>query len=241
MAGRRVWWITGGVVAVVAAGAIGGPLVYAALEDDAPPARTVQVQPDAAASTATGSTGGSAPASSAPAADPAALDGSWTIAADSSAGYRVDEVLNGADVTVAGTTDQVTGGVVISGGDLADADVTVDVASITTDTARRDGYFRDNVMDVAAHPTATFSVTETADLPELTGTPVTVPVTGELTLAGVTRPVQTEISVVRTATGVDVSGAVPVTFGDYGIDAPNLGFVRGDDQGADEFFLRLTL
>jgi polyisoprenoid-binding protein YceI len=239
MAGRRVWWITGGVVAVVAAGAIGGPLVYAALEEDAAPARTVQVQPEATASTGSGSAS-AAPSSAAPSADPAALDGTWTIAADSSAGYRVDEVLNGADVTVAGTTGEVSGQVVITGGDLADADVTVDVASITTDTARRDSYFRDNVMDVAANPTATFSVTETADLPELTGTPVTVPVTGELTLAGVTQPVQTEISVVRTATGVDVSGAVPVTFGDYGIDPPNLGFVRVDDQGQVEFFLHLA-
>ena len=222
MPSRRAWWITGGAVAVVAAAAVGGPLVYAALEEDAPPAPTVQVQPsDAALVNDT--------------------DGTWTVAAGSSAGYRVHEVLNGADVTVAGTTDQVTGSVVITGGDLADADLTVDVASIATDSGQRDSYFRGNVMDVDAHPTATFAVTQPADLPELTGTPVTVPVTGELTLKGVTQQVQTEISVVRTGAGVDVSGSVPVSFGDYGIDAPNLGFVRVDDQGAVEFFLHLTL
>ena len=222
MPSRRAWWITGGAVAVVAAAAVGGPLVYAALEEDAPPAPTVQVQPSDAALVED-------------------ADGTWTVAAGSSAGYRVHEVLNGADVTVAGTTDQVTGSVVITGGDLADADLTVDVASITTDSGQRDSYFRGNVMDVDANPTATFAVTQPADLPELTGTPVTVPVTGELTLKGVTQQVQTEISVVRTGAGVDVSGSVPVTFGDYGIDAPNLGFVRVDDQGAVEFFLRLTL
>jgi polyisoprenoid-binding protein YceI len=222
MPSRRAWWITGGAVAVVGAAAIGGPLVYAALEEDAPPAPTVQVQPsDAALVNDT--------------------DGAWAVAAGSSAGYRVHEVLNGADVTVAGTTDQVTGTVVITGGDLADADVTVDVASIATDSRQRDSYFRGNVMDVDANPTATFAVTQPADLPELTGTPVTVPVTGELTLKGVTQQVQTEISVVRTGAGVDVSGSVPVTFGDYGIDAPNLGFVRVDDQGAVEFFLHLTM
>jgi polyisoprenoid-binding protein YceI len=144
-------------------------------------------------------------------------------------------------VTVAGTTDQVTGTVVITGGDLTDADVTVDVASVATDSGQRDSYFRGNVMDVDANPTATFAVTQVADLPELTGTPVTVPVTGELTLKGTTQQVQTELSVVRTGAGVDVSGSVPVAFGDYGIDAPNLGFVRVDDQGAVEFFLHLTL
>ena len=222
MPSRRTWWITGGAVAVVAAGAIGGPLVYAALEEDAPPAPTVQAQPEEVALTPD-------------------TDGTWTIAPSSTAGYRVDEVLNGADVTVAGVTDQVTGTVVVADGDLADADVIVDVASITTDSGRRDSYFRDNVMDVDANPTATFSVTEVADLPEVTGTPVTVPVTGELTLAGVTQQVQTEISVVRTAGGIDVSGSVPVAFDYYGIDPPNLGFVRVDDQGAVEFLLHLTL
>ena len=222
MPSRRTWWITGGAVAVLAGAAIGGPLVYAALEGDAPPAPTVQAQPSDAALVSD-------------------TDGTWTVAAGSSAGYRVHEVLNGADVTVAGTTDQVTGTVVITGGDLTDADVTVDVASIATDQSRRDSYFRSNVMDVDSIPTASFSVTQPADLPELTGTPVTVPVTGELTLHGETQQVRTELSVVRTGAGVDVSGSVPVAFGDYGIDAPNLGFVRVDDQGAVEFFLHLTL
>jgi polyisoprenoid-binding protein YceI len=231
MAGRRTWWVVGGVVAVVAAGAIGGPLVYAAVEEDAPPARTVQAQPSS-----------EAPSPSATAEVPSApdIDGTWTVAPGSSAGYRVDEVLNGADVTVAGTTDQVTGSVVIAEGDLAEGRVEVDVASITTDRAQRDAYFRDNVMDVATHPTATFAVTTPADLPELTGTPVTVPVAGELTLAGTTRPVQVDLSIVRTADGVDVSGSVPVTFADFGIDAPSLGFVRVEDQGAVELFLTLA-
>jgi polyisoprenoid-binding protein YceI len=231
MAGRRTWWVVGGVVAVVAAGAVGGPLVYAAVEEDAPPARTVQAQPSS-----------EAPPPSATADVPSApeVDGTWTVAPGSSAGYRVDEVLNGADVTVAGTTDQVTGSVVIAQGDLAEGRVEVDVASITTDRSQRDAYFRDNVMDVDTNPTATFAVTTPADLPELTGTPVTVPVAGELTLAGTTRPVQVDLSIVRTTDGVDVSGSVPVTFGDYGIDAPSLGFVRVEEQGAVELFLTLA-
>jgi polyisoprenoid-binding protein YceI len=221
MARRRTWWVAGGAVAVLAVGVVGGPLVYAALEEDAPPPPAVQAQPEDVQLTVE-------------------TDGSWQVAAGSSAGYRVHEVLNGADVTVAGTTDQVTGSVVIAGGDLADASVTVDVASIATDQAQRDAYFRDHVMDVESNPTAAFTVTDPADLPELTGTPVTVPVAGELTLAGTTRPVQAELAVVRTGGGVDVSGSVPVTFADYGIEAPSLGFVRVDDQGAVEFLLHLT-
>jgi hypothetical protein len=69
---------------------------------------------------------------------------------------------------------------------------------------------------------------------------VTVPVVGELTVKGVARGVRTELSVVRTPEGVDVSGSVPVTFADHGIDPPNLGFVRVEDAGAVELLLRLT-
>ena len=218
---RRTWWIVGGTVAVVAAGAVGGPLVYAALEEDAPPAATVQAQPEGAVLTP-------------------ATDGTWTVSDGSTAGYRVHEVLNGADVAVAGTTGKVTGSVVIGGGDLTSADVQVDVASIATDKAQRDSYFRDNVMHVDQNPTATFTVDQPVDVPELSGTPVTVPVPGTLTLAGKTQQVTPQLSVVRTGTGVDLSGSIPVTFGDYGIKAPSLGFVKVDDQGAVEFLLHLT-
>lgn len=217
----RIWWIVGGGLALLVLGLVAGPLVYAALEDDAPPARSVQAQPEGATLSAE-------------------TDGTWTIASGSSAGYRVDEVLNGADVTVAGTTDQVSGSVVVEGGSLTSAELTVDMASVATDNERRDSYFRGNVMEVAQYPTATFVVTGPVLLPELTGTPVTVPVTGELTIKGTTREVQAELSVVRTPDGVDVSGSVPMTFADHGVDPPNLGFVRVEDAGAVEFLLRLT-
>ncbi|HEY0125653.1 MAG TPA: YceI family protein, partial [Blastococcus sp.] len=58
--------------------------------------------------------------------------------------------------------------------------------------------------------------------------------------AGETRQVQVDLSVVRTPEGVDISGSIPVTFADYGIEAPDLGFVRVEDEGAIEFLLRLT-
>jgi polyisoprenoid-binding protein YceI len=219
---RRVWWIVGSVVAVLALGLGIGPLLYAALQEDAAAAPTVQAQPSGVELTAD-------------------TDGTWTVAPGSSAGYRVDEVLNGADVTVAGTTDQVTGSVVIDGGDLASADVSVDVGSIRTDSGQRDAYFRGNVMDVDTHPTGTFVVRGPVDLPELSGTPVTVPVSGDLTLRGTTRPVTADLSVVRTAEGVGVSGVVPVVFADFGITAPNLGFVRVEDRGQVEFLLELTM
>ena len=221
MPSRRTWIIAGSVAGVVVVGAVAGPLVYAALQPEAAPAATVQVQDSDAPLTQ-------------------ATDGTWTVGSGSSAGYRVDEVLNGADVTVVGTTDQVTGSLVVTGGDLASAEVDVDMASVATDSDRRDSYFRDNVIDVAANPTATFAVDQTVDLPELTGTPVTVPVAGELTVHGVTQQVTVDLSVVRTADGVQASGSIPVAFADYGITPPDLGFVSVEDTGSIEFFLSLA-
>jgi polyisoprenoid-binding protein YceI len=217
---RRAWILIT-VPVVLLLGLVLGPLVYAALRDDAAPAATVQAQPEDAELVAD-------------------TDGVWTVGDGSTAGYRVDEVLNGADVTVAGTTDRVTGSVEIDAGALTSADLTVDVASITTDSGRRDAYFRQNIMDVATHPTATFTVGEPVELPELTGTPVTVPVAGELTVTGRTRSVQVDLSAVRTPEGVDVSGSIPVAFADFGIEPPNLGFVSVEDRGSIEFLLHLT-
>jgi polyisoprenoid-binding protein YceI len=218
---RRRWWTLGSVLALLVVGLVAGPLIYAAVVDDAPPAATVRAQPEGAELSAV-------------------TDGTWTIAPGSAAGYRVDEVLNGADNTVAGTTDQVTGSVVVAENRLVGAEVTVDIASVATDNGRRDAYFRGNVMHVEEHPTAVFRVTGPTDLPELTGAPVTVLVTGGLTVTGTTRPVQVELAVVRTPQGVDVSGSIPVTFADYGIRAPSLGFVRVEDAGSVEFLLHLT-
>ena len=43
---RRAWGIAGVVTGVVVLGAVGGPLAYAALQEDAAPAATVQAQPE---------------------------------------------------------------------------------------------------------------------------------------------------------------------------------------------------
>jgi polyisoprenoid-binding protein YceI len=68
-----------------------------------------------------------------------------------------------------------------------------------------------------------------------------VPVTGDLTVGGATQPVRFELSVVRTSAGVDASGSIPLAVADFGIEAPDLGFVSVEDQGSVEFLLRLTI
>ena len=219
----------GSVVLLAAIAAIAGPVIYRDLVvGEALPAPTVS------------------PASSASSAGTdmaSALSSTWVVTDDSYAGYRVDEVLNGTDVTVVGRTEDVSGTLSVDPETLTleAATIEVDVASISSDSARRDGYFRDTTMRVSEYPTATFRLTEPVIAPSLpeNGQPQTVRATGELTLAGQTRPVTIELQAVLQGATSQVAGSVPITFADFGITAPSLGFVSVDPTGVIEFSLQL--
>ena len=173
--------------------------------------------------------------------DTSDLSGDWAIGTGSTAGYRVDEVLNGTDVTVVGTTEDVTGTITVDGSTLSAATVTVDVASIATDQPPRDSYFRDEAMQVSQFPDATFTLTQPIDAAvPASGEVATVDATGELTMHGVTQTVTVPLQAALSGDGVQVSGSIPVTFSDYGVEAPSLGFVSVQDKGTVEFLVKAT-
>ncbi|MBD5785631.1 YceI family protein [Cellulosimicrobium terreum] len=169
--------------------------------------------------------------------DVAGLDGVWDVGAGSFAGYRLDEVLRGENVTVTGRTEDVTGSVTLDAGSLTDAEVVVDMASVATDAPPRDEYFRGTALQVSEFPTATFALTEPVPVPEAAGA---VELTGDLTIHGVTQPVTVDAEIGGSDEEVQVVGSVPVTFADFDVDAPSLGFVEVEDTGAVEFSLALT-
>ena len=220
--------IVAGVLLLGATAAVAGPVIYRDVivgEADAAPTVTAAPTPTDPASTA--------------AVDPADLSGEWAVADGSFAGYRVDEVLNGTNVTVTGRTDDVTGSLTVDELSLTEAEFTVDVASIATDSSSRDSYFRDNALRVSQFPTATFVLTDTvtATAQPVVGQVQTVSATGDLTIAGVTRSVTFDLEAVLNSTDGQVAGAIPITFADFGVEAPNLGFVSVEPQGFVEFSL----
>ncbi|MGX5697326.1 YceI family protein [Agromyces soli] len=222
--------IVAGALVLGATAAIAGPIVYRDLivgEADAAP--TVTAAP-------------SAPSGGDASAEASDLTGTWTVADGSFAGYRVDEVLNGTDVTVTGRTSEVTGTLEVDGLSLTAASFEVDVASIETDSGNRDEYFRSNAMRVDEFPTATFVLTQpvTVSAAPTVGEVQTVQATGELTLAGVTRTVTVELQAVLNGETGQVAGAIPITFADYGVEAPNLGFVSVEPSGSVEFSLEIA-
>lgn len=172
---------------------------------------------------------------------PFTVDGAWQVAEGSEAGYRLDEVLFGRPTTPVGRTQQVSGTAVVQDGMLTEAQVVVDVASISTDESARDAYFR-RALDTTEYPEATFRLTEPVAVgPVATAqAPVPVSATGTLTMRGTSVPVAADLQVRRSASGVEVAGAIPVTLDDFGLTAPDLEIVTVQPTGVVELRLDLT-
>jgi polyisoprenoid-binding protein YceI len=168
-------------------------------------------------------------------------DGLWVIGAGSELGYRVAEVLFGVPTEGVGRTDQVTGELRLDGTVLTEATFTVDVATITSDDGRRDNQFRGRIMSASEFPTATFTLTSPADLGvEATeGASVTTAVSGDLTLRGVTLPVEVTVEARITDGRLGVLGTVPVVFTDFGIADPSIAGITVEPDGLIEFLLVL--
>lgn len=219
-----------GVLALGAVGALAGPAIYR--DFIAPPAAELPSvgEPNAGSENDAGN-----------ALDPAALAGEWAVSGGSEAGYRVDEVLNGTDVTVTGRTSEVTGTFTIGGDGLTleAANLTVDVASIQTDSAQRDAFFRDQALRTGEFPDATFVLTAPVTLTEApkSGATVQASATGDLTIAGTTRSVTLDVEVASDGKTAQLAGSIPITFADYGVTAPSLGFVSVEPEGFVEFQL----
>ncbi|GEN78525.1 YceI family protein [Actinotalea fermentans] len=169
------------------------------------------------------------------------IEGTWVVQPESEAGYRLGEVLSGQDVTVVGRTGAVTGEVVVVGGALTTATVTVDAGSISTDEAARDAFFR-RALNTSDFPQATFVLTQPVDVSAIgqANQPLTVTAAGDLTIHGVTHPVTAELQLQRTVSGVEVVGTIPVTLTDFELEAPDLGWVVVEPTGLVEVKLLLA-
>ncbi|MEZ0095091.1 polyisoprenoid-binding protein YceI [Streptacidiphilus sp. EB129] len=151
-------WLIGGVIALVVL-ALGVPFAYIHLfTSKAPAALTLSTAAPSPGSSATG--GGTTPATG-------SVAGAWTVARGSEAGYRVSEVLVGQKTTAVGRTSSVTGSLTISGTTLSAATVNVDLRTVASDKSQRDAQFQGRIMDTAAYPTATFTLTKPVDLAPL--------------------------------------------------------------------------
>ncbi|MFD2757803.1 YceI family protein [Gulosibacter faecalis] len=217
-------WVVSALAVIAVAGALLAPTIYRAVFGGSSDVAAPSISETAEAGTGSDD-----------------VAGEWTV--DSGyAGYRVDEVLQGEDVTVVGRTEEVSGSFTIDGTTLSAGTIEVDVTSIATDNSNRDDYFANDAMEASTYPTASFELAEAAELPDdvTSGETVSVEVTGTLTMHGVSQEVTATLEVVVSGDTAQIVGTVPLTFADYDVEAPSLGFVEVEADGQLEFSLDVT-
>ncbi len=243
MAGRRRWlrWVIAGAVAIVVL-AVGGPFVYIHFIEGQAPAPLGLKSGTAPSAAPSGTATGAGTTSNGSSAN-GSVAGTWDVGTGSVVGYRVKEVLVGQNNLAVGRSHSVSGHLTISKNTVTAATFTVQMATIHSDQSERDVQFDGRIMDVAAYPTGTFTLTHPISLAPLpaAGTIEHYRATGTLTLHGHTRPVTFTLSAERTATAIKVSGAIQVAFANWSIPNPSFGsFVTTQNHGILEFLLVLS-
>jgi polyisoprenoid-binding protein YceI len=237
---------------VITAVLVGGFVVYdQVLRGDSAAALALPTASTPPAATAAGSS--AAPASSAGATTTTSdgdVAGTWTVAADSVAGYRVREQLANlpAESDAVGRTDQVTGSITVESSasttTLTAASLNVDMTSLTSDKTMRDNRLRREGLETDTFPTASFVLTAPVEVPAaaLTGTASDITLTGDLTIHGVTKSVQIPAQAQLANGTIQVAGSLAFPLSDYSIVAPNVGgfIVSIADSGTLEFLVNFT-
>ena len=178
-------------VAAIAVLALGA-LWYFVLDTDAPPPVSID---EAIASRGTPPAG--SPAMPSAPLDGDGLTGEWTLAASDSsfAGYRIDQQVAGiGNETVVGRTQGVEASFTFDGSAITGLQVTIDMTSLRSDESLRDSVLRGEALQTGDFPTATFVAMEAipVDRVPAEGERVSKAVSGEMTLHGVTRPIESE-------------------------------------------------
>lgn len=157
---------------------------------------------------------------------------SFADATSTFVGFRVDEELANVGQTEAiGRTSTVEGEMVIDGTTLQSVDVVANFFFMSSDIPRREGAMR-RAMGVDEHPEGTFTLTEPVDFGGIPaeGETLTATAVGDLTVNGVTNPVDVELEA-QVADGlILVVGRTPVAFADFDITAPQAGPVVSIEQ-----------
>ncbi len=185
------------LVAILAIG-VGGYLAYDNVlrgDDTAPLALATPDPSDAATTAPTAAASAAASTEPSTTTSDGAVAGTWTVTADSQAGYRVRERLANLDAEsdAVGRTNDVTGTITVvetaGGAQLTAGEIDIDTTTITSDEDRRDNRLRSEGLQTDQFPTATFVLTQPVDVPAaaVAGTATDVTLVGDLTLHGVTK------------------------------------------------------
>lgn len=192
------------------------------------------------------------PAATGTPATTASLSGTWTVAAGSVAGYRVQELFVGqaSKHSAVARTSTVSGGLTVSGDSsgyrVSALTITAGLADLHSvdsvlgrDVTQRDGVVR-NQLDVQQFPTATFTVASAPVPGGFTTQQVDVTATAKLTIHGVTKDVTVKGKAQLVGDKAEIAGTTSINMADYGVSPPHVPFVTVDSAVVIEFDIFLT-
>jgi polyisoprenoid-binding protein YceI len=225
--------IVGVVVLVLALG--GGYLLFVARTSDSPPPAALDPAPTTTSGEATETSQADA------AATP---DGTWQVSDDgkSYVGYRVKEQLAflGSPNEAVGRSAAVTGSMEVAGDTVEEVRIEADLTQLTSDEGRRDNAIRQRGLESERYPTATLELAEPIQLAStpVQGQEVRGEGKGRLTVHGVTREVDLDLTGRWSGSTIQVVGQLPVKMTDYQIEPPRFGpVVSIEDSLAVDFNL----
>jgi polyisoprenoid-binding protein YceI len=167
------------------------------------------------------------------------------VAPGSKASYRVREQLAGFDLPndAVGTTEAVTGGVVLLPDGTFDRDqsrITLDLTTLTTDQSMRDNYVRTRTLEVATFPKAEFVPRRAQGLalPLASSGKVSFQIIGDLTVHGVTAETTWAVTAALAAERVTGQATTRFPFSTFQLQIPKLARLLSVD---DDIRLELDL
>jgi polyisoprenoid-binding protein YceI len=153
--------------------------------------------------------------------------------------YVVDEQFlreGVVDATAIGVTQEIQGDVMFDPENPQNSDVgtlTIDISAFTSDSERRDNAIRENWLESATYPIATFEPTSIEGLPETytEGEEITLQITGDLTVRETTS--QTTFETTGVIEGNEMRGTATTTvlMTDFGFEPPDIaGVLRAENE-----------
>jgi polyisoprenoid-binding protein YceI len=138
-----------------------------------------------------------------------------------------------------GRTVDVSGTMTIKGQTVPSADITATLTSLTSDRAPRDNFIHNLGLESDKFPKAEFKLTQPIQLPSVpkVGDTQKVTAVGDLTLHGQTKSVSAPLETRWNGPTIQVTGLVPITFADFGMQALSIPTLTTDDKGSLEINL----
>ncbi len=169
----------------------------------------------------------------------------YRIASERSvATFRIGETLRGEPFTAVGTTSQVSGDVVIQKG-VVDAttsppvlftigEVRLDARTFTTDSQQRDTALKRFILqtETPGNEFMVFVPSDVVDVPEqiVLGEPFTATLKGNMTIAGITHPVEFALTATQTPDTLSLHVEGVLKRSDFNLTIPNIPFVADVDD-----------